>query len=51
MLNNRRSKTGLALTVSELVDHYLTRHAKKFKRSWREDERLLKRSGARMGQS
>jgi len=29
------------LSVSELVSEYVDRHAKKFKRSWREDERLL----------
>lgn len=32
-----------AHTVSDLVDEYLLRHAKKFKKSWKEDERILKR--------
>jgi integrase len=30
-------------TTSELIDEYLTRHAKIFKKSWKEDERILKR--------
>jgi len=32
-----------APSVAELAEEYLTRHAKKFKRSWQEDERILKR--------
>jgi len=34
------------LTVSELMGEYVERHAKKFKRSWREDERLLNKEVA-----
>ena len=30
-----------AITVAELVDYYIERHAKRQKRSWREDERML----------
>ncbi|TLM66283.1 MAG: DUF4102 domain-containing protein [Deltaproteobacteria bacterium] len=30
-----------AHTIDELIKEYLTRHAKKFKRSWKEDERVL----------
>ncbi len=30
------------MTVSEMVDRYLEEYAKPFKRSWRDDERLLK---------
>ena len=33
----------LAETVFELAESYLEKHAKPFKRSWREDERLLQR--------
>ncbi len=29
--------------ITELSEEYLTRHAKKFKRSWQEDERILNR--------
>jgi integrase len=32
-----------APTVSELVTDYLEKHAKRFKRSWQEDERILNR--------
>jgi integrase len=32
-----------APTVSELVTDYLDKHAKRFKRSWKEDERILNR--------
>lgn len=38
-----KEERSKAPTVSELVDEYLLRHAKKFKRSWQEDERILKR--------
>jgi integrase len=30
-----------ALTVAKLVEEYVEKHAQKFKRSWKEDERLL----------
>lgn len=30
-----------APTVTDLVDEYIERHAKRFKRSWRKDERIL----------
>ncbi len=30
-----------ALTITKLVTEYVEKHAKKFKRSWKEDERLL----------
>lgn len=33
----------LAPTLEKLVDEYLTKHAKRFKRSWSEDERILNR--------
>jgi hypothetical protein len=32
-----------APTVAELVDEYITRHAKCFKRSWKKDEAILNR--------
>ncbi len=32
-----------ALTIEELVKEYIEKHAKKFKRSWKEDDRILKR--------
>lgn len=38
--NEERRK---APTVADLVDEYIERHAKRFKRSWQDDERLLKK--------
>lgn len=40
---DKKTERRNAPTISELVDEYLIRHAKKFKRSWQEDERVLKR--------
>lgn len=38
-----REESREAHTITELAEEYLTRHAKKFKRSWEEDERILNR--------
>lgn len=38
-----REERRQAPIVSDLIDEYLERHAKKFKRSWAEDERILGR--------
>lgn len=36
-----REERRNAETVADLVDEYINKHAKKFKKSWQEDERLL----------
>lgn len=38
-----REERRKAPTMSELVTEYIDRHAKRFKRSWQEDERILNR--------
>ncbi|QSV45015.1 tyrosine-type recombinase/integrase [Geobacter benzoatilyticus] len=38
-----RDEHRKAPTIEKLVSEYIERHAKKFKRSWQEDERLLNR--------
>jgi integrase len=38
-----REERRKAHTMSDLVTEYLERHAKRFKRSWQEDERILNR--------
>jgi len=39
--DQRREERRASPTMSELVPDYLERHAKRFKRSWAEDERIL----------
>lgn len=36
-----REEINDAPTIDDLINEYITKHAKKFKRSWQEDERLL----------
>ncbi len=38
-----KEERSKALTMTKLVTEYLERHAKRFKRSWQEDERILNR--------
>lgn len=38
-----REERRKAHTMTELVNEYIERHAKRFKRSWQEDERILNR--------
>jgi len=40
---HEREESRKAFTVSDLVDEYIDRHAKIFKKSYKEDERLLKK--------
>lgn len=40
---HHREEERKAHTLKELAEEYLSRHAKKFKRSWQEDERILNR--------
>lgn len=40
----QREEEREAHTVKELIEEYLKRHAQKFKRSWKEDERILNRN-------
>jgi integrase len=40
---HEREERRKAPTIPDLVDEYIERHAKKFKRSWKDDERLLKK--------
>lgn len=39
----KREERRNALTVADLVDEYIKKHAKKFKKSWQDDERLLRK--------
>ena len=39
----KREERRNASTVADLVDEYIDKHAKKFKRSWQDDERLLRK--------
>jgi len=41
--NRIRETEAQRITVKELVKEYIARHAKAFKRSWEEDERLLRK--------
>lgn len=41
-----REEDRQATTVDDLIDEYIKKHAMKFKRSWQEDERLLKKDAS-----
>lgn len=41
-----REEVREAPTVNDLIDEYIKKHAMKFKRSWQEDERLLKKDAS-----
>lgn len=38
---NIKEEDQKALTISKLISEYIERHAKRFKRSWKEDQRIL----------